>query len=162
MNYFAITKDDMLNGEGLRVVLWVAGCEHHCKGCHNPYTHDVNGGIKFGQDALEEIFKELEKDYISGFTASGGDPLHPKNRYEMGQLCKLIKEFFPNKTIWLYTGYTFEQVKHLKALEYTDVLVDGKFVQELADVRYKWAGSTNQRIINVQDSLKLGKVVLED
>ena len=153
MNYFAITKDDMLNGSGLRVVLWVAGCEHHCKGCHNPYTHDVNGGIKFGQDALEEIFKELEKDYISGFSASGGDPLHPENRYEMGQLCKLIKEFFPNKTIWIYTGYTFEQVKHLKALEYTDVLVDGKFVQELADVNCEWRGSTNQNIYKKEDGI---------
>ena len=153
MNYWAITKDDILNGEGLRVVLWVAGCNHHCKGCHNPYTHDVNGGIKFGQDALEEIFKELEKDYISGFSASGGDPLHPENRYEMGQLCKLIKEFFPNKTIWLYTGYTFEQVKHLKALEYTDVLVDGKFVQELADVNCEWRGSTNQNIYKKEDGI---------
>ena len=161
MNYFAITKDDMLNGSGLRVVLWVAGCEHHCKGCHNPYTHDVNGGIKFGQDALEEIFKELEKDYISGFSASGGDPLHPENRDEMGQLCKLIKEQYPDKTIWIYTGYTFEEVKHLEALKYTDVLVDGKFVQELADENYPFAGSVNQRIINVQKSLKLGRIVLE-
>ena len=84
------------------------------------------------------------------------------NRKYLEIQSKKIKERFPDKDIWIYTGYTFEQVKHLKALEYTDVLVDGKFVQELADVRYKWAGSTIQRIINVQDSLKLGKVVLED
>ena len=153
MNYFAITKDDLLNGEGLRVVLWVAGCEHHCKGCHNPYTHDVNGGIKFGQDALDELLEALEQEHIQGLTLSGGDPLHPKNRYEMGQLCKLIKEQYPDKTIWIYTGYTFEQVKHLEVLEYIDVLVDGKFVQELADVNCEWRGSTNQNIYKKEDGI---------
>lgn len=144
MRYHNITKDDMLNGDGLRVVLWVAGCEHHCKGCQNPLTWDPNGGVLFDDKAKEEIFIELKKDYISGITFSGGDPMHPANREEILLLAKWIKSEFPDKTIWCYTGYLFEQVKDLPVIDYIDVLVDGPFVQELADVNYKWAGSTNQ------------------
>lgn len=162
MNYFAITKDDMLNGEGLRVVLWVAGCEHHCKGCHNPYTWDKNGGIPFDVEAGAEIAEAVMQDHCSGLTISGGDPLHIENRKDVTIICKDFKNCFPEKTIWVYTGYTWEQVKHLEIMKYIDVLVDGKFVQELADINYPFAGSVNQRIINVQDSLKSGKVVLED
>lgn len=149
MNYHNITKDDMLNGDGLRVVLWVAGCEHHCKGCHNPITWDENGGLLFDKAAKQEIFEELKKDYVSGITFSGGDPLHIKNRTDITVLAKEIKEIFPSKTIWLYTGYTYEAVKDLEIISYLDVLVDGKFVKELADVNYHWAGSTNQKIIRL-------------
>lgn len=149
MNYHNITKDDMLNGDGLRVVLWVAGCEHHCKGCHNPITWDENGGLLFDKAAKQEIFEELKKDYVSGITFSGGDPLHIKNRTDITALAKEIKEIFPSKTIWLYTGYTYEAVKDLEIISYLDVLVDGKFVKELADVNYHWAGSTNQKIIRL-------------
>lgn len=149
MNYHNITKDDMLNGEGLRVVLWVAGCEHHCKGCHNPITWDENGGLLFDKAAKQEIFEELKKDYVSGITFSGGDPLHIKNRTDITVLAKEIKEIFPSKTIWLYTGYTYEAVKDLEIISYLDVLVDGKFVKELSDVNYHWAGSTNQKIIRL-------------
>lgn len=149
MNYHNITKDDMLNGEGLRVVLWVAGCEHHCKGCHNPITWDENGGLLFDKVAKQEIFEELKKDYVSGITFSGGDPLHIKNRTDITVLAKEIKEIFPSKTIWLYTGYTYEAVKDLEIISYLDVLVDGKFVKELSDVNYHWAGSTNQKIIRL-------------
>lgn len=160
MNFHGIEKDSMLNGEGLRVVLWVSGCNHHCKGCHNPQTWDVDSGRKFTSDTVEELLEELDKNYIKGITLSGGDPFHPDNRYEVGQLCKLIKRYVPNKDIWIYTGYLFEEVKHLKAIEYTDVLVDGKFVQELADVNFPYAGSTNQRVIDVKKSLRQGEVVL--
>lgn len=149
MNYHNITKDDMLNGDGLRVVLWVAGCEHHCKGCHNPITWDENGGLLFDKAAKQEIFEELKKDYVSGITFSGGDPLHIKNRTDITVLAKEIKEIFPSKTIWLYTGYTYEAVKDLEIISYLDVLVDGKFVKELSDVNYHWAGSTNQKIIRL-------------
>lgn len=149
MNYHNITKDDMLNGDGLRVVLWVAGCEHHCKGCHNPITWDENGGLLFDKAAKQEIFEELKKDYVSGITFNGGDPLHIKNRTDITVLAKEIKEIFPSKTIWLYTGYTYEAVKDLEIISYLDVLVDGKFVKELADVNYHWAGSTNQKIIRL-------------
>ena len=149
MNYHNITKDDMLNGDGLRVVLWVSGCDHCCKECHNPITWDENGGLLFDKAAKQEIFEELKKDYVSGITFSGGDPLHIKNRTDITVLAKEIKEIFPSKTIWLYTGYTYEAVKDLEIISYLDVLVDGKFVKELADVNYHWAGSTNQKIIRL-------------
>jgi anaerobic ribonucleoside-triphosphate reductase activating protein len=113
-------------------------------------------------EAGAEIAEAVMQDHCSGLRISGGDPLHIENRKDVTIICKDFKNCFPEKTIWVYTGYTWEQVKHLEMMKYIDVLVDGKFVQELADVRYNWAGSTNQRIINVQDSLKLGKVVLED
>lgn len=160
MNYHNITHDDMLNGEGLRVVLWVAGCEHHCKNCQNPETHDPNGGIKFINETFDELLEALNHDHIQGLTLSGGDPLHPNNRYEIGQLCKLIKSFYPQKDIWLYTGYKFEEIKRLKVMQYIDVLVDGRYIEELNDINYEWAGSTNQRIIDVQKSLELNEVVL--
>ena len=104
MRYHNITKDDMLNGEGLRTVLWVAGCSHHCPQCHNPVTWDINGGLVFDEQAKEELFEELKKDYVSGVTFSGGDPFHLENREEIGALAKEIREKFPDKTIWLYTG----------------------------------------------------------
>ena len=144
MRYHQILHDDMRNGDGLRVVLFVAGCEHHCKGCQNPVTWNPNDGLVFDEAAKQEIFDQLDKDYISGLTLSGGDPLYPTNRADIMDLCIEVKKRFPKKTIWLYTGYLFDQIKPI--LEHIDVLVDGPFVQELADVKYKWAGSTNQRI----------------
>ena len=105
MRYHNITKDDMLNGDGLRVVLWVAGCGHHCKGCQNPITWDPNGGIPFDDAAKAEIFEQLDKDYISGITFSGGDPLYEANRADVTALAKEIKERYPKKDIWVYTGY---------------------------------------------------------
>ena len=161
MNYHNITHDDMLNGEGLRVVLWVAGCDNNCKGCQNPETHDPNGGIKFQTKDLIEILNGLKKDHISGLTLSGGDPLYLGNLPDITHICKTVKFNFPDKTIWLYTGYVWEIIRGLEVMNYIDVLCDGRFVQELADENCKWVGSTNQRVINVQESLKLGKVVLE-
>lgn len=137
----------MLNGDGLRVVLWVAGCTHHCKNCQNPETGDINGGIPFDKHAKEEIFDELKKDYISGITFSGGDPLHPKHRKQVLELAKEIKEKFPTKTVWCYTGFLYEEVKDIENLKYVDVLVDGEFKEELKDVNLPWVGSSNQRII---------------
>lgn len=163
MNYHNITKDDMLNGDGLRVVLWVAGCEHHCEGCHNPVTWNPDGGLPFDSNAQQEIIEQLCKDYVSGITFSGGDPLHPKNRNEVITICHNLKQLFPNKTVWVYTGYKWEDICwNRDFLKDVDVLVDGQFVQELADKNLKWKGSSNQRVINVQRSLKEGKVVLHD
>lgn len=156
MNYHNITKDDMLNGDGLRVVLWLAGCEHHCKNCQNPVTWDPEGGLYFDEKAFEEVMTELGKPYISGITFSGGDPLHPANRAEVIILSQAIKTMYPTKTIWLYTGYSWEQIHRLPGIENIDVIVDGKFIEELADVTYPWAGSTNQRIIDVKKSLERG------
>ena len=112
----------MLNGDGLRVVLWVAGCGHACPGCHNPITWDAEGGLLFDQAAKAELFTELGKDYISGITFSGGDPLFPGNREEISELCHEIRQKFPDKTIWLYTGYRWEEIKWLPFLDQIDVL----------------------------------------
>ena len=160
MNYHNITKDDMLNGDGLRVVLWVSGCDHHCRGCHNPITWDKDGGLLFDQNAKQEIFEQLEKDYIHGITFSGGDPLMPCNRECVGNLIEEIHTKYPKKTIWLYTGYLFDQVKNLDFLNNVDVLVDGKFEIENRDTNAHWVGSTNQRVIDCKKSISCDKICL--
>ena len=154
MRYHNITKDDMLNGDGLRVVLWVSGCSHCCKGCQNPITWDVNGGILFDDAAKQEIFEQLDKPYISGITFSGGDPLHSANRMDVRTLMAEIREKYPEKTIWLYTGDVWENVMHYPMMRYVDVLVDGEFMIEKRDVKLMWKGSSNQRVIDVQKSLR--------
>ena len=160
MRYHNITRDDMRNGDGLRVVLWVAGCSHHCQGCQNPVTWDPDGGLPFTDKEREEIISELEKDYVSGITFSGGDPLYPANREEVTALARIIKRDFPDKTIWLYTGYLWEEVETLEITRYLDVLVDGKFQLKNKDVNLHWVGSGNQRVIDVRTTLKLGQIVL--
>lgn len=160
MRYHNITKDDMLNGDGLRVVLWVAGCTHKCKDCQNPITWDINGGIEFDEDAETELFAALAKDYISGITFSGGDPLHPQNRQEIGRLVNKVHELFPLKTIWLYTGFLWEDIMDLDFIRYTDVVVDGRFETEHRDVKLHWKGSPNQRVIDVKRTLEKGQVIL--
>lgn len=113
MRYHNITKDDMLNGDGLRVVLWLAGCSHHCKNCQNPITWDPDGGLIFDEAAKQEIYEELDKDYVSGITFSGGDPLFETNREELTAFVREIKTRYPDKTIWLYTGYQWEQIHEI-------------------------------------------------
>ena len=149
MNYHNIKHDDMNNGDGIRVTLFVAGCLHHCKGCQNPETWSVNGGILFDSDTFAEICTELDKDYISGLTLSGGDPLHPANRGTITEICKKVKYLYPHKTIWLYTGYQYAQVKDLDVMHYIDVLVDGEYIEELRDISLEWIGSSNQRVIRL-------------
>ncbi|HJD14180.1 MAG TPA: anaerobic ribonucleoside-triphosphate reductase activating protein [Candidatus Ruminococcus avistercoris] len=160
MRYHNITKDDMLNGDGLRVVLWVAGCSHCCRECQNPQTWDPNGGIPFDQAAREELFEQLGKTYISGVTFSGGDPLHKNNITEITRLAKEIREKFPDKTIWLYTGSSWESIQKEEIVRYLDVCVDGEFIVEQKDTSLKWKGSANQRVIDVKKTLAAGKVVL--
>ncbi len=160
MYYHNITKDDMLNGDGFRTVLWVSGCSHGCKGCHNQITWDSTSGLEFDDDAKEELFEQLGKDYISGITYSGGDPLFQGNRDKITKLAEEIKEKFPQKTQWLYTGYTWEEIKELPVLKNIDVLVDGRFVEEKKDAMLHWKGSANQRVIDVPKSLRDEKVHL--
>lgn len=160
MRYHNITKDDMLNGSGLRVVLWVAGCGHHCPGCHNPVTHDPNGGIPFDEAAKEELFAELKKDYINGITFSGGDPLHPINVNEIGELIAEINAKFPNKTKWLYTGYTYEQISSLPFINMLEVVVDGRFELDKFDPKLHWVGSSNQRVIDIKATKREGRIVI--
>lgn len=166
MRYHNITHDDMLNGDGIRVVLWVAGCEHRCEGCHNPVTWNPEGGKLFTVNEMDEIDAELSKDYVAGVTFSGGDPLHPENRELIWNLIIHFKLGNLDKTVWMYTGYTWEEIikddKLYKCIEHVDVLVDGKFKKELADKKYKWAGSKNQRVIDVQKSIARGKVILHE
>ena len=154
MRYHNITKDDMLNGDGLRVVLWVAGCSHCCKECHNPITWDPDGGLLFDEAAKQEIFEQLDHSYISGITFSGGDPLHSANRLDVRNLMSEIREKYPDKTIWLYTGYEWKDVWHYPMMKYVDVVVDGEFKIDLKDTNLLWKGSSNQKVIDVQATLK--------
>jgi len=155
MRYHDITKEDMLNGDGLRVVLWVSGCNHHCKNCQNPVTWDENCGLPFDEAAEKELFEALDKPYIDGITFSGGDPLFPANRSEVFRLAKKIRQTLPEKTIWLYTGYTWEEIKDLDGISNIDIVAEGEFVEELKDNNLHWVGSSNQRVINVKEALNV-------
>lgn len=162
MQYHNITKDDMLNGEGLRVVLWVAGCSHACPGCHNPVTWDPEGGLEFDRDAKQEIFDQLEHSYINGITYSGGDPLYVGNREAIAKLAEEIREKYPNKTQWLYTGYQWDEIKEEKVISFLDVVVDGRFVEAEKDTLLSWRGSRNQKVIDVQKSLEAGDTICRE
>ena len=143
----------MNNGDGLRVVLWVAGCSHCCKECQNPMTWDPNGGLPFDEAAKKEIFDQLDKSYISGITFSGGDPLHSANRDGVLALAKEIREKYPDKTIWLYTGYCWKDIYEEEIVNYLDVVVDGEFKIEEKDNTLMWKGSKNQKVIDVKRTL---------
>lgn len=170
MNYHTITKEDMVNGPGLRTVLWVSGCEHHCPNCHNPETWCKSSGEPFDENAERIIFEELEKDYISGITISGGDPLAPYNVEKVTEICKKIRKKYnllkdsakkKCKTIWVYTGYSYEEVKELEIMKYINVLVDGEFKQALYSPNLDWKGSSNQRVINIPKTRENHEVILE-
>ena len=211
MNYHNITYPDMNNGDGLRVVLWLSGCSHHCYNCQNPQTWDANSGIPFDESAKKELFRELDKDYISGLTLTGGDPLFESNldgvldlvtefnkRYNFQKVdsanpCKMgvseventdkIRLSFPNKTIWIYSGYIFSELfmydekikrcpnylrkdvmeiyqKRQQIISKCDVMVDGKYIDSQRDTSLRWRGSKNQDVINIQQSLQNGEIVL--
>jgi len=160
MNYHNITVDDMLNGDGLRTVLWVSGCHHHCPNCQNPQTWPADSGILFDEAAKKELFDALGRDYMSGITFSGGDPFFCSNRETVGKLIREIRTLMPEKTIWLYTGSLFEEIQDIPFLPLIDVIVDGPYVDALRDVQLHWKGSSNQRVIDVKESLRQGTVVL--
>ena len=149
MNYHKITKFDTANGPGIRSVLWVSGCIHNCPGCHNPQTHDITSGQLFTTNTLNELLDSIKSPHIKGVTFSGGDPLHPANRDEITSIAKKIKETYPTKDIWLYTGYLYEDIKSLEVMNYIDVLVDGKFILDQRDITLLYRGSHNQRVIDV-------------
>ncbi|MDD6827985.1 MAG: anaerobic ribonucleoside-triphosphate reductase activating protein [Oscillospiraceae bacterium] len=154
MNYHKIEKWSIANGTGIRVVLWCSGCRCYCRNCQNPQTWSFQSGQLFDDSAKQELFEAIDKTYIRGITFSGGHPLEPENLPTVTELCKEIKEKFPTKDIWLYTGYTFEDIKHLDIMKYLDVIVDGQFIEDLKDITLKWRGSINQRVIDVQKSIK--------
>lgn len=160
MYYGKINKTDIANGPGVRVSLFVSGCDLRCKGCFNPETWNFKYGNPLTADAIDEILDALAPDYISGLTVLGGEPLHKDNYNEVKYICSLAKKYYPNKTVWLYTGKTFESVGYWSIFNYVDVLVDGPFVEAEKDITLKFRGSRNQRIIDVQESFRLGTIKL--
>lgn len=160
MKYYKIAKDDMRNGTGLRVTLFVSGCGHDCRGCKDPRVQDPGEGFEFTTHELYQIEKQLEKDYIAGCTFKGGDPLFLTNRAEITMLCQFLKQEYSQKTIWLYTGYKYEEVKHFPVMRFIDVLVDGKYEEDLADAQGYYIDSSNQRLIDVPNSLRTRHTIL--
>lgn len=158
MNYHHIKHCDMVNGDGLRTVIWLSGCSHKCPGCFNPETHCPLSGIKFDKSAKDELFKNLKEDWCDGITFSGGDPLFETNIEEVIEICKEIKAKYPTKTIWLYSGYTYDFIINdplrSNILNYIDVLCDGPFIEALKDVNKKWVGSSNQNVINIKQRIE--------
>lgn len=160
MNYSALKKTDIANGPGVRVSLFVSGCRRHCKNCFNKETWDFNYGNLFTQQTMNTIIDALNKDYIEGFSLLGGEPFEKENRETVLNIVRTVKEEFPDKTIWCYSGFTFEELidDARSILEYVDVLVDGAFVEEKKNLRLKFRGSENQRLIDVKKTLKSGKM----
>lgn len=172
MYYGEIKKADIANGLGVRVSLFVSGCTHHCKNCFNQVTWDFHYGLPFDEDVQEKILQYLEPQHIAGLTLIGGEPMEPSNQRALLPLVKKVKDIYPYKNIWCYTGYVFDKelLNESRArcevtdelLSYIDVIVDGRFVEELKDIRLRFRGSSNQRIIKVQESLREQKVVLSE
>lgn len=161
MYYSKIIPLDIANGPGWRVSLFVSGCRRACKGCFNEEAWDFNYGKEFSWETLHEIERALKSKYITGLSILGGDPFEPENREWVETLCAYIKHNCPGKTIWMWTGFPWDDVKDLSVMKHIDILVDGPFVEDLKDLRLKWRGSSNQRVINVTESLKTGEVILE-
>lgn len=164
MNYAKIVPCDIANGEGVRVSLFVSGCNHHCPGCHNPQTWDANAGQPFTEETLDELIELLRPDYIQGLTLTGGDPLYPENRETIRKiLLRMKKEFGCKKDYWVWTGYAWEdllrQQDAIGVLIRTDVLIDGPFIEEQKDISLPYMGSKNQRVINVKKSLFYGSYI---
>lgn len=161
MNYGNIKKTDIANGPGVRVSLFVSGCRNHCKGCFNPETWSFRYGKPFDAIVGYEVMEALAPDYISGLSILGGDPMEPENVDIVTSFCSIVKDTYPTKTIWLYTGYKYEDIaeKYPDLLKFIDVMVDGPFIEELKDISLTFRGSSNQRIINVPESLKADRVV---
>lgn len=151
MRYLNILDCSIADGDGIRVVLFVSGCNHNCLGCHNPESWNCNNGKIFTEETKQKLFKLLDRDYIDGITFSGGDPLFSGNRDEITKLSKEISEKFPSKTQWLYTGYLYDQVKNLEIMKYLDVVVDGPFILAQRDIKLPFRGSTNQNIIKLRN-----------
>ena len=162
MNYGKINLVDVANGPGIRVSLFVSGCRNHCPGCFQPETWDFNFGQLFTSETIDEILEALKPDHITGLTILGGDPMEIENRGDVYALCDIVKAYYPNKTIWIYTGYLWEDLQDDLAVKHglADVVVDGPFVESLKDLSLRFRGSSNQRIIDAKASQKAGHVVL--
>ena len=158
--YNKIRKMDISNGPGVRVSIFMQGCIFHCEGCFNPETWDFKCGNDFTDDTIKEVLNLCAPDHIKGLSILGGEPMHPKNIEATTKLAKEFKKMYPNKTIWSWTGFNFEDIKDKEVFKYIDVLIDGQFKINLRNPNLRWKGSSNQRVIDVQKSLKKGEVVL--
>ncbi len=172
MNYATIKWYDISNGPGVRVSLYVSGCRNHCKNCFNPETWDFNYGEPFTEDIENKIIDGLKPDYIKGFTLLGGDPFEPENQKVLAPFLEKLRKAYPDKSFWAFTGYDYERDlltgklgdidTVMRMLNCLDVLIDGRFVEDLKDLNLRFRGSSNQRIILLKPSLKEDKIVLWD
>lgn len=160
MRYNKIRKMDISDGPGVRVSIFMQGCSFNCKECFNKETHDFNGGKEFNNKTIERVLELCDNENVAGLSILGGEPLHQKNIEGTTKLARAFKEKFPNKTIWTWTGFSFDKdLKDKEVLKYLDVLVDGQFVPELRDPNLKYSGSLNQRVIDVKQSLRTHQVI---
>ena len=171
MNYGAIKKCDIANGVGVRTVLFVSGCTHHCKGCFQPETWNFDYGERYTKETEDEIIESLRPDYVDGITLLGGEPFEPENQRELVKLLRRIKKELPHKTVWSFSGYTYEELTGdsravcevtNEMLSMLDVLVDGEFVEAKRNISLRFRGSENQRLIDMNQTRKEGKIVLWD
>ena len=172
MNYADIKQYDVANGPGVRISVFVSGCNHHCKDCFNEVAWDFNYGTPFTEETIETVIEYMKPSYIAGLTLLGGEPMEPANQKGLLPLVRRVKEVYPEKTIWCFTGFLFDRdivetmfdtVPETRELvSYFDVMVDGKFIAELKNVNLRFKGSSNQRTIMVQDSLDRKEIVLWD
>ena len=163
MRYNKIRKMDISNGPGVRVSIFMQGCTFNCKQCFNPETHDFEGGKEFNEETIDRVIELCNNENISGLSILGGEPLHPKNVEGTTKLVKAFKEKLPDKNVWIWSGFSFDNdLKDKEVMKYTDVLVDGRYVDELRNPTLKWRGSENQRVIDVQKSLTNSNVIFYD
>ena len=161
MRYNLIRKMDISDGPGVRVSIFMQGCNFNCKNCFNPETHDFNGGKEFTDETIKKVLDLCSPEYIKGLSILGGEPMHPNNIEGTTKLAKAFKEKYPDKSVWAWTGFKFgENLKDKEVFKYLDVLVDGTYIDELHNPSLKWRGSSNQRVIDIQKSLKDNKVIL--
>ena len=164
MRYNLIRKMDIADGPGVRVSIFLQGCEFHCFNCFNPETWDFEGGDELTDEVIERLMELCNEEYIQGLSILGGEPMHPKNIAATTKIAKTFKNMYPDKNLWVWSGFTFEVLQKRKdaqeVLQYLDTLVDGQYKDELHDFRLEWRGSSNQRVIDVPASLKKGEIVL--
>lgn len=160
MNYIKIRDFDISNGPGISVTLFCSGCTHNCPGCHNPGTHSFTTGKPFTEETVQLILDLCKREYISHLAISGGDPCHPKNWPTIKDLVRKFKSVYPDKSVWLWTGYLIEEVFEDLVDSKIDTVVDGRFVEELKDLRLKYRGSSNQRVIDLNETTRTGEIVL--
>ncbi len=158
MRYNLIRKMDISNGPGVRVSIFMQGCSFHCKNCFNPETWDFEGGQEFTEDTINKVLELSDKKEVKGLSILGGEPMHPTNIEGTTKLAKTFKEKYPEKNIWAWSGFKYEDIKDNDVFNYIDVLVDGQYKDELHDPTLKWRGSSNQRVIDIKESKKQNKI----